>query len=300
MSENTDNNNSGTPADAILDAATRANLHLVRLQAKVNANYKSEYKKYVTWVLEHPELHIFDVPFVRREAVDHYFARKIVERNVCRNTVTRVVNALQWFADNSERVYRIELLGENNAQLKLAESEAVHSARQAQQICHVQSGGRANPGSDPHNRLKDIIPIQDLKKIMSHIYRHRNDWGAASVNFTWGQNGAVRGASNRKLKYCDLNVSNGFGPETDGEQSNALLLIMRKGEVHKDRHEKDQQVACWRHKHYVLCSVFCTALYLVYELSKDDNEINFFHNDRSSRAPWWDIPFIDWEAYAGT
>jgi hypothetical protein len=49
--------------------------------------------------------------------------------------------------------------------------------------------------------------------MMDYIYHKQNDWGPASLNFTWGQNGAVRGASNHKLTLCDLNLSYGFGPE---------------------------------------------------------------------------------------
>jgi hypothetical protein len=46
------------------------------------------------------------------------------------------------------------------------------------------------------------------------------------VNFTWGLNVAVHGHSNRKMTYCDLNMSSGFGVEEDGPLSRALLLVL--------------------------------------------------------------------------
>ena len=38
-----------------------------------------------------------------------------------------------------------------------------------------------------------FVPYSDRMKIMHFIYRNRQDWGPASVNFTWGYNGAVQG-----------------------------------------------------------------------------------------------------------
>ena len=130
---------------------------------------------------------------------------------------------------------------------------------------------------------------------MQHIYRERNDWGPAAVNFTWGHNGAIRGASCNKIGYCDLNHSDGFGPKL-GEP--AVGLVCRSGKVHKDRSETDKQVFVWRHKEYLLCSVFATAAYVIHQITENPN-INFLHADKNERAPWWDTPLIDWSNYNG-
>ena len=71
-----------------------------------------------------------------------------------------------------------------------------------------------------------------------------------------------------------------------------LLLVLRKGPIHKDRHDKDDQVAVWRHKEYKLCSVFSTAAHILSAL-KQDNLINFLHQDKRKRASWWDKEIID-------
>ena len=80
--------------------------------------------------------------------------------------------------------------------------------------------------------------------------------------------------------------------------SRALLMVIRKGDIHKDRKDVDNQIGCWRHKEYVLCSVFATAAHVVWTLSQNDT-INFDHAQKKERAPWWDIPLIDWEEYGG-
>jgi hypothetical protein len=208
----------------------------------------------------------------------------------CTNTLRRVVNALNWYAHNREHV---------GAEPEFScSSPLVEQALRTQKVFNRSSGGTGRPGTDPHQGLKDILPASEKVRMMEYIYRCRSDWGPASVNFTWGINGALRGASNRKLTLCDLNLSHGFGPERDGPLSRALLLVLRKGDKHKDRHETDKQVCTWRHINYLLCSVFSTASYVIWSITQNPN-ISFLHLQKNLRAPWWDIPLIDWDEYGG-
>jgi hypothetical protein len=96
-----------------------------------------------------------------------------------------------------------------------------------------------------------------------------------------------------------MNLSHGFGPEKDGLLARALLLVMRKGDIHKDRHDKDKQVCAWRHKNYVLCSVFATAARVIWTLRKRGDSIHFYQPNKRARAEWWNTPLIDWEEYSG-
>jgi hypothetical protein len=132
---------------------------------------------------------------------------------------------------------------------------------------------------------------------MSYIYESRPDWGPIGMCFTWGTNSGIRGASQRKLVKCDMNMSHGFGVEKAGPRSRTLLLVMRKGKGHKDNFTMDKQVAVWRHVDYQLCSVFATALHLINDLSKDLT-INFHHANKARRASWWDSPLIDYDTYS--
>ena len=75
-------------------------------------------------------------------------------------------------------------------------------------------------------------------------------------SYSWGKNAGVCGASTRAMVLCDLNLSYGFGPELFAPRNRTLLLILRKGFVHKDKHTTDKQVGVQRHRDYKQCSVF--------------------------------------------
>jgi hypothetical protein len=102
---------------------------------------------------------------------------------------------------------------------------------------------------DPHRDLKDILPVSKRINLMTHVYGHRpNDWiQAASLCLTYRQNAAVRGGSSRKLKLCNLRLSQGFRPMKDGPGALVLMLVPQKGEVHKDQFSINEQVCKWRH-----------------------------------------------------
>jgi hypothetical protein len=132
---------------------------------------------------------------------------------------------------------------------------------------------------------------------MKYIYAKRtHDWQNISVAHTSGNNCAARGASSRKFEAADLNLSRGFGPERSGPLSCALMLVLRKGDVHKERRDTDQQICAWRHRDYRLCSMFSLSLSLIYKLSRDDS-INFLHEDKYEKASWWKIPIVDYEKW---
>ena len=197
----------------------------------------------------------------------------------------KVVSALQWYCDFC-----------HNSTPFTVESPDVLDALRLQKARGESTG---NPGGDPLKGLKDAVPESDRVIMMKYIYSTRNDWDTASVNFAWGYQAAVRGASNCALTFSDLNLSLGFGPEDTGPLARALLLVMGKGDIHKDRHDKDQQVCAWRHKNYVLCAVFATAACVIWTLHSRGDSINFYQPNKRVHAEWWDTPLIDWEVYNG-
>jgi hypothetical protein len=277
-------------ADHELQLQMEANEASIITNAKCDRSYMLEWKKYVSWVKNEEVLATTEAPFITRTNVDHYFTRVISRRRGKPNGIRRVVNTLNFYAWNKEYVGmspRWESM-----------SGAVEIALRTQKIFNAAAGGTGRPGSDPHLGLKDILPQSDQVRIMNYIYRMRHDWGPASVNWTWGMNAAIRGASQLLMTFCDLNISYGFGAERSGPLARALLLVLRKGEKHKDRHETDKQVCVWRHINYLLCSVFSTALYVIFSLTQNP-DINFHHLDKSEAADWWGTPLIDWEEYSG-
>ena len=100
------------------------------------------------------------------------------------------------------------------------------------------------------------------------------------------------GATNRKLVHADLRMSLGYGAKEEGKLSCALLVVLQKGPIHKDRHGKDDQVAVGRHKNYKLCAIFSMAAHILWPVKKDST-INFLHSDKNKRASWWDKEIVD-------
>ena len=259
------------------------NLETLQDATTPNDSYENEFAKYRAWVSEQDELD--NLPVFSRVNVDHYFTRVVAYRKGQPKNGRKVVSALQWFCK-----YRFP------STEFAVESPSVLEALRLQKARGESTG---NPGGDPLRGLKDAVPESDRVLMMKYIYRSRNDWDTASVNFAWGYQAAVRGASNRKLTFSDMNLSFGLGAEKEGSLAWALLVVMRKGGIHKDRHDKDQQVCAWRHKQYVLCAVFATAARVIWTLCTRGDTIEFYQRDKRQRAEWWDIPLIDWEEYNG-
>ena len=236
----------------VLRVQQAANHATIAANTQCDPSYRREYNLYVKWVQNEDDLDTQVAPFLTRTNVDHYFTRVVSSCAGTKNTIRRVLNALDWYAVHREHISANPAF--------VCTSHHVETALAAQVAYNKTVGGTGRAGSDPHLGLKDILPDSDQLRMMAYIYRHRADWGPASISFTWGMNGAVRGASNRVLVYSDLNLSYGFGPERSGPLSRALLLVLRSGVLHKDRHETSDQVCVWRHQQWLLCSVFSTAM----------------------------------------
>lgn len=257
-------------------------MHELITRRNKDSSYQGEYKKFVHWVEEN-NMRKGEDKYIHRDSVDEYFRKAVVLRTCAKESISRIVQALQWFHNNLE----------SPATQFLVKNAVVMEAI-AQQQENRRNRPSSNLGTDPCKGLKDVLPESDKKKILAHIHRCRQDWGDLSTSFLWGNNAGVRGASSRKFVLADLYMSRGFGPAVDGPRSRTLLLVLRKGDPHKDRFTTDRMVACWRHKSYELCSIFNTSMHLI-NLLRNDTLINFYHRDKKARASWWDKPLINYE-----
>jgi hypothetical protein len=205
-----------------------------------------------------------------RENIDHYFLHVVAYRAGKPENAHKVVNVLQWCC---KFLY--------NHTLFVVESPDILSALWLQKACGESTG---NPGGDPLKGLKDAVPESDHILIMNYIYKSRNEWDMASINFSWVYQGGICGTSNHALIFSDLNLLYGFGAEKTGPLAHTLLLVLHKGDVHKNHHEKDQQVCAWQHKQYVLCSVNATACHVLKTLRTMHDSINFYQQNKRKHA----------------
>jgi hypothetical protein len=255
-----------------------------------DATYASEYKHFKKWVIDNQDLLQLDGKegrWITRLTADMYFQHEVVNRKVERATARRIVSGLQWYVHHRE--YCLEDFS--------VENPVVNACIDVQQEMFLSNDNTTD--KDPHKDLKDVLPMSSRLALMTHVYEHRhNDWAQAALCLTYGQNAAVRGASARKLTLSDLRLSQGFGPEKDGANARALMLVLRKGGAHKDRFSTNKQVCMWRHRHYLCCSVFTTAAAIISKLRDFGDNLNFKKKTKE-RASWWDIDLLDWNFLDG-
>jgi hypothetical protein len=264
-------------------AVARAETDAAVLAIPEVVDYRLQFNRFKAFVDGNAELSSMP-SYITRLNVDAFFDADVRCREVGPSAMGKILPALRWYSRHREHVGAAETFQ--------VESPITEAAMKAQAAHFKSIGGTGNPGQDPHYGLKDNLATCDRLKIMAHIYGMRTNWAQEGFTFTWGNQAAIRGASNQKFVYADLRISRGYGSEEDGVLSRALLLVLRKGPIHKDRHDKDDQVAVWRHKEYKLCSVFSTSAHILTAL-KSDNTVNFFHADKTKRASWWDKEIMD-------
>ena len=240
--------------------------------SKKNNNYLMNYRRYIKWfqnninndniqltIERHPTSH--DLIFITTRNVEIYFEKAVVEFQGMLSTIRNHLNALKFYREHYEYP-----LGP-----PLEETPTIHHWINVQQFNLSHSLKYID--SDPHKGIRDIMSKNDILKIITTIYGHRADSLDLSFSFLWGINAGVRGSSSRAFKLCDLYLSDGYGPEDLPPRNKTLLLILRKGNIHKDKHTTSRLVGVHRHRKYKLCSVFSTGLLIIHILYTN-NQIN--------------------------
>ena len=249
-----------------------------------NSAYVQEYKRFVRWV-EHNNLRIGE-DFIHRVSVDRYFQEDVVQRTCKKANISRIHQALEWFYENFES-------NRGGGVVFKVKSPLVEAA-QRQQEENYKLSPNTKLGVDPHKGLKDILKESDRERMSHWILDHRQDWGSLNTSFSWGNNAGVRGASSRKFTFADIYTSEGFGPEREGVRARILLLVLRSGDRNKERFTTDRMIGSWRHRNVFLCGVFSLSVHVLHELQKDD-DINFYHRDKTENADWWGKGLIDFD-----
>lgn len=264
---------------------------------KVNTNYFGVYKHYLRWYARKDDIVSFPLQrvdeatngpsYITQYNVEQYYEDAVVNMKGNYDTVTKKISALNFF--------KIHI--EHRKSEKVINSPSITDSIITQQNNNNAGTNETYAGSDPHKGLKDILSEEENVKLVRTIYSLRNDSHDLAFSYTWGRNAGVRGASSRALKFSDLNISTGFGPEIDAPRNRTLLMILRRGDVHKDNHGTDKQVGIQRHRDYRQCAAFATGMLLVTRLRELEGRLNFLHPDRNSRADWWDVPINKYENY---
>ena len=93
--------NSNVLASRLAAARTR-NAQQLQATSSADAAYQSEYKRFKAWVSEHGTI-ADDGGYINRSNIDLYFSEHVAPtRTGVRNTIRRIVQALQWYSDKKE------------------------------------------------------------------------------------------------------------------------------------------------------------------------------------------------------
>ena len=183
-------------------AKNRANEAL--LNEKPEGSYKGIYNKFKLWINRQGNCHVENGCYITRYNVDQYFLREVSTYSGSSGYLRKHVSALQWFVKHREYVGCSTQITVDNPDVRAA------LTTQKLKMKH-RTGTTRKYVSDPHQGLQDSISMDDRRKVLTHVYSKRPDWGKASFSLTWGLNAGLRGASNRNLVFADLNFSYSYG-----------------------------------------------------------------------------------------
>jgi hypothetical protein len=189
----------------------------------------------------------------------------------------RYFYAIQWFRSYLEKPEGPHLVV----------SPIIDTALKKQQSLSLARSAETFAGVDPHKGLRGIMPIDDTLKLVTYMWEHRADYADILFCFTWGTNAGVRGQSARAFHLSDLNLSYGYGPERAPPRNRTLLLILRRGIPHKEKHTTDKQVGVHRHRDYRQCAVFATGALLIKLLRRVGDTIQFTQPNKKQDPAWW-------------
>ena len=267
-------------------------------------SYIDEYARFVIWSLNNnkrPDANNAKYRFITQKTVDEYYTEEVPKRLAMRthNSLKRICNALEWMFQNieigSDDNYPAQLLQEenliSNPPTLNFNSHAVKEGEKKHRVNVRRQMPEQTKADDPFNGLKaDLLTTPEKKKMLTYMFNERGDSCHLAASFNWGCNAGVRGATSRDLRLCDLYVSHGFAHN----HGRSLTVVIRK-DGPKSSFTADRLTGCLRHREYLLCSIFATALRVTEALINNGHEISFERPDATEGASWWQTPFVKFE-----
>ena len=276
---------------------------------KYNNRYYAVYKAFCVWLddklVHHPIVEEGDIVddgvdrinsrrtrtdgtvFITQNNVDVYFSTVLAHVESMSLAVIKMkCLALTWW---------LKLVEQRGAD-SIAFSDRINRAISDQQILNLEYTSTAFASCDPHKGLKDLFTERQSIMLVDNM-RKRNDGDHLLFAYTWGRNAGVRGDTTRKVVFCDLNLSHGFGPELSPPRDCTLLMIIRKG-LGKEKHNTTQQVGTQRHRDYRRCTVFATAVLVIMRLRELGDGINFNRGAPGQACDWWHKTISDYNTYS--
>ena len=123
-------------------------------------SYNEEYKRFKKW-LTAKQLGPDDAErYITRINIDAYFLQHVAKERIgVKNTLKRIINALQWYATYKE--YTNFGFNVNNATTERCIDAVLERQKQQKRSGDFTTGKKC---PDPHYGLKDVLPEEDREK----------------------------------------------------------------------------------------------------------------------------------------
>lgn len=280
------------------------------LGTHTNRSYRAIYRAYIVWFdrKQHDFFSMVEIDhsslprpletrtspdglvFITQANVELYFSTHLVNIPTAGPaTMKRKFSGLNYVLRNIE---------DKEVLTDLVQTSTILRAMDTQNIEYRAHKHTSNAGADPLKGLKDPISDKEATKLVTSIWNARTHSLSLIFSFTWGFNAGIRGGSSRNLVFADLNISSAFGPDTLESLKKTVLVVLRKGNLHKENHVTDKQVGSQRNRDYRKCSVFATAVLVIMRLRDLGDELCFERGDVKERAEWWDTPLTEYDSYS--
>ena len=232
--------------------------------------------------------------YITQANVETYFELVVVNLTGKPCTIRKIVSGLNYFLVEIEN-----RLTATSRPVIIAYTDKIEQCMEEQKVNALVHAAENNAGTDPHRGVRDIFSEDQVVSVVHCMWLLRADSEDLLFSYTWGKNAGVRGASSRIMKFCDLYLSTGFGPDISPPFNKTLMLLHRAGKVHKNNFGTCKLVGLQRHRDWRQCGVFCTGVLIVMKLRTLGNQINFYKSpDKKKAADWWGIPLNGYKTYS--
>jgi hypothetical protein len=270
-------------ADAFLEN------NLVNITEAPNRTYRSDWKKYKEWVADHRHNNIIPpgVKYLQQAYVDLYFHEIVAHKKVGAPTARRILNSLQWYANNVEHVVKKITL--ESPKVEVALHAHLHKQKERLRVSY----------KDPHFGVPTNVLTQLECTQLVRAAINTTSWRPLTTAFTGCVNIFARMDSYLKFSLPDLILVRAHGPiENDGSgnlDSLALGYILQ-AQTHKDNSFDKRVAGAWRHRQYIRCASGMLAFNLFTRLY-NNHDLHFLappHHAGNPQPPEWHLfPLVE-------
>ena len=289
-----------TMADADLSPEARLqeqarNIGRIDLDSQIDKSYRSiinNFQKYVDEGRANGRLDTASI-YTTRQAIDSYCINFVAKKDIMPANARKYILAISKLAEYEHHGDDTDFTVESPLTKR-----ALDAQRQTYLLSLATRNGAVRLVCPRKNLPTNVLTHDDNMKAIHFALMHRPDWHNITFVWSWGICAFLRGASARVLKLSDIIDERAHAPKNE----TMLCAVLRKGPIHKDRHERHRVVGSWRHRNYLLCAQGHLAAAMLYRLTMkgEGGRLSFDVRQHHAESPnfWRNVPIVEWDTLA--